>query len=63
MKIANAIKSTLMLIILGVSHTLVIIGASLILDNFILGNWTNAIIITIGVGISNIIIWPLSKFN
>ena len=63
MNIANAIKSLLMLIILGVSHTLVIIGASLIFDNFILGNWTNAIIITIGVGIANIIIWPiLTKF-
>ncbi len=63
MNIVNAIKTLIMLIIVGISHILVIIGSSLIFDNFILGNWTNAIIITIGVGIANIILWPiLTKF-
>lgn len=63
MNIGNSIKTALMLIILGVSHTLVIIGSSLIFDNFILGNWINAVIITVGVGIANIILWPiLTKF-
>lgn len=63
MNIVNAIKSILMMVILGISHTLVIIGSSLIFNNFILGNWTNAVIITVCVGIANIILWPiLTKF-
>ena len=63
MNIVNAIKSILMMVILGISHTLVIIGSSLIFNNFILGNWINAVIITVCVGIANIILWPiLTKF-
>ena len=63
MNIVNAFKTLIMHVIIGVSHTLVIIGSSLVFDNFILGNWINAIIITICVGISNTILWPiLTKF-
>ena len=63
MNIVNAFKTLIMHVIIGVSHTLVIIGSSLVFDNFILGNWINAIIITIFVGIANTILWPiLTKF-
>ena len=63
MNIVNAFKTLIMHVIIGVSHTLVIIGSSLVFDNFILGNWINAIIITICVGISTTILWPiLTKF-
>ena len=43
MNIVNAFKTLIMHVIIGVSHTLVIIGSSLVFDNFILGNWINAI--------------------
>ena len=48
-----------MVIILAIANILVIIGMSLIFEQFILGPWTNAILIAIGVVISNILIWPI----
>ncbi len=59
MNITNAIKSLLMLILFAVSNILVIIISDLVFENFILVNWINAVIITIGVGIANIILWPI----
>lgn len=59
MNIDNVIKTILMLIIFAVSNVLVIIALDLLLENFVLVKWTNAIIITIGVGIANIILWPI----
>ena len=48
-----------MVIILAIANILVIIGMSLIFEQFILGPWTNAILIAVGVVISNILIWPI----
>ena len=63
MNISNIIKTSIMTIILVIVNILFIIGMSLILDNFILGNWYNAIFITIGMGLANILIWPIiSRF-
>lgn len=55
----NTFKTILMVIILAIANILVIIGMSLIFEQFILGPWTNAILIAIGVVISNILIWPI----
>jgi uncharacterized membrane protein YvlD (DUF360 family) len=55
----NTFKTALMVIILAIANILAIIGMSLIFENFILGEWTNAILITIGIVISNILIWPI----
>ena len=63
MNISNIIKTSIMTIILVIVNILFIIGMSLILDNFILGKWYNAIFITIGMGLANILIWPIiSRF-
>ena len=55
----NTFKTILMVIILAIANILVIIGMSLIFEQFILGPWTNAILIAVGVVISNILIWPI----
>ena len=60
MNISNIIKTSIMTIILVIVNILFIIGMSLILDNFILGNWYNAIFITIGMGLANIL---MSQFR
>ena len=63
MNISNIIKTSIMTIILAIVNILFIIAMPLILDNFILGKWYNAIFITIGLGIANILIWPIiSRF-
>ena len=63
MHITNQIKNLLILIIVAVSNILVIILMSLMFKNFTLGSWTNAIIITVAVGIADILIWPIiTKF-
>ena len=55
----NTFKTILTAIILAIANILVIIGMSLIFEQFILGPWTNAILIAVGVVISNILIWPI----
>ncbi len=63
MNIPNIIKTSILTIIIAIANILVVIGMSLILDNFTLGNWYNAIFITIGAVIANILIWPIiSRF-
>ena len=63
MNTTNIIKTSIMTILLAIVNILVIIVMSLIFDNFILGNWYNAIFIVIGTGIANILIWPvISRF-
>ena len=63
MNITNIIKTSIMTIILAIANILVIIGMSLILENFTLGSWYNSLFIALGIVISNIIIWPImSRF-
>lgn len=59
MNVNSIIKSSITTIIIGIANALVIIGMSLILGNFTIGDWSNAIIITIGIIIANIIVWPI----
>lgn len=63
MNLSNIIKTSILTIIIAIVNILVVIGMSLIFYNFTLGNWYNAIFITIGVVIANILIWPIiSRF-
>ncbi|MBE6505234.1 MAG: phage holin family protein [Methanobrevibacter millerae] len=63
MNLPNIIKTLILTIITAIVNIIVVIGMPLIFDNFTLGNWYNAIFITIGVAIANMLIWPiLSRF-
>ena len=59
MNITNAIKSIIILLLLVIANVSVVIATSYICGNFTLGPWYNAVIITVGVGIANMIIWPI----
>ena len=59
MNLINAIKMTIILLLITIANIAVVIATSYICGNFTLGPWYNAIIITIGVGIANTIIWPI----
>ena len=59
MNITNAIKSIIILLLLVIANISVVIATSYICGNFTLGPWYNAVIITVGVGIANMIIWPI----
>ena len=59
MNITNAIKSIIIILLIGIANVSVVIATSYICGNFTLGPWYNAVIITIGVGIANMIIWPI----
>lgn len=59
MNITNTIKSIIILLLLVIANVSVVIATSYICGNFTLGPWYNAVIITVGVGIANMIIWPI----
>lgn len=59
MNINNIIKSFIIVIIIAIANILVVIGMSLILNNFTIGNWYNAVFITLGIFMSNILVWPI----
>lgn len=59
MNITNAIKSIIILLLLVIANVSVVIATSYICGNFTLGPWYNAVIIIVGVGIANMIIWPI----
>lgn len=61
MNLINSLKSIILALIIGIADILIIIGMSLICTNFPLGPWYNAIPITIGVTIANIILWPILR--
>ena len=61
MNINNLIKSTIILILMIIANTITIIAFSIIFTSFKLGNWNNAIIITIGVSIANALLWPILR--
>ena len=61
MNLINSLKSIILALIIGIADILIIIGMSLICTNFPLGPWYNAIPITIGVTIGNIILWPILR--
>ena len=44
-----------------IANTITIIAFSIIFTSFKLGNWNNAIIITIGVSIANALLWPILR--
>ncbi len=56
---ANIFKTTLIVIITAIANILVIIATSIYFENFILGSWSDAVLITVGVVIANILIWPI----
>lgn len=63
MNLKNSLKMMIIALLIAIFNILIIIVMSMICTNFILGKWYNAIIITIGVVIANIILWPiLTKF-
>ena len=61
MNIHNLIKSTIIIILMIIASMATIIAFSLIFDTFKLGNWYNSFIITIGVIIANILLWPILR--
>ena len=61
MNINNLIKTTIILILTIIANTLTIIAFSIIFPSFKLGNWNNAVIITIGVSIANTLLWPILR--
>ena len=61
MNINNLIKSSIIVILTIIANIVTIIAFSIIFDTFQLGNWYNAVIITIGVIISNTILWPVLR--
>ncbi|MBO5151842.1 MAG: alkaline phosphatase family protein [Methanobrevibacter sp.] len=61
MNINNLIKSSIIVILTIIANIVTIIVFSIIFDTFQLGNWYNAVIITIGVIIANTILWPVLR--
>ena len=61
MNIGNVIKTSISLLLLIIANTIVIIGMSRLCGNFTLGEWYNAVIIIIGIVISNSILWPIFR--
>ena len=61
MNINNLIKSSIIVILTIIANIVTIIVFSIIFDTFQLGNWYNAVIITIGVIIANTIVWPVLR--
>ncbi|WP_407381447.1 alkaline phosphatase family protein [Methanobrevibacter sp.] len=61
MNIQNLIKSVVIVILLITANVITIIAMSYLLEGFILKNWYDALIITIGVTIANILFWPLLR--
>ena len=61
MNINNLIKSSIIVILTIIANIVTIIVFSIIFDTFQLGNWYNAVIITIGFIIANTILWPVLR--
>ena len=61
MNINNLIKSSIIVILTIIANIVTIIVFSIIFDTFQLGNWHNAVTITIGVIIANTILWPVLR--
>lgn len=55
----NKAKTVLTTIIIEIVNILIIIAMAILSKDFILGPWTNALIIVILLSIANTILWPI----